>query len=49
VKDRLEEFRALGVTDVVLSFSPLPFGWSSVAGWEIVAEEILPSYRERPR
>jgi alkanesulfonate monooxygenase SsuD/methylene tetrahydromethanopterin reductase-like flavin-dependent oxidoreductase (luciferase family) len=44
VMERIEEYRALGVTDLVLSFSPLPFGWSSAAGWEIVAREILPAY-----
>lgn len=49
VADRIEEYRALGVTDLALSFSPLPFGWSSAAGWDIVAAEILPAYREAPR
>jgi len=46
VRERIEEFRVLGVSDLVLSFSPLPFGWSSAAGWDIVAEDILPAYRE---
>lgn len=49
VRERIEEYRALGVTDLVLSFSPLPFGWSSSAGWDIVAEEILPAYRNTSR
>ena len=49
VRERVEEFRALGVTDLVLSFSPLMFGWSSSAGWDIVAEELLPVYREASR
>ncbi len=49
VKERIEEYRALGVTELVLSFSPLPFGWSSAAGWDMVAEEILPAYREAAR
>jgi probable F420-dependent oxidoreductase len=49
VKERIEEYRALGLTDLVLSFSPLPFGWSSAAGWDIVAEAILPAYRETSR
>jgi probable F420-dependent oxidoreductase len=39
---RVEQYRAHGVTDLVLSFSPLPFGWSSLAGSDIVAAEILP-------
>ena len=43
VRERIEEFRAVGVTDLVLSFSSLPFGWCSAAGWDIVAEEILPA------
>lgn len=42
VEERVGEFRALGVTDLVLSFSPLMFGWCSVAGWDIVAQELLP-------
>jgi alkanesulfonate monooxygenase SsuD/methylene tetrahydromethanopterin reductase-like flavin-dependent oxidoreductase (luciferase family) len=46
VIERIEQFKTLGVTDLVLSFSPLPFGWSSAAGWDIVAEEILPAYRQ---
>jgi alkanesulfonate monooxygenase SsuD/methylene tetrahydromethanopterin reductase-like flavin-dependent oxidoreductase (luciferase family) len=41
VMERVEEFRTLGVTDLVLSFSPLMFGWCSAAGWDIVAEELL--------
>ena len=49
VQERVEEFRALGVTDLVLSFSPLMFDWSSSAGWDIVAEELLPVYREASR
>ena len=48
-RERIEEYRAQGVTDLVLSFSPLPFGWCSSAGWDIVADEILPAYRETPR
>lgn len=49
VMERIEEFRALGVTDLVLSFSPMMFGWSSNAGWDIVAEEVLAVYREASR
>ena len=49
VLERIEDFRALGVTDLVLSFSPLPFGWSSAAGSDIVSQEILPAYRETRR
>lgn len=49
VLERIEVFRELGVTDLVLSFSPLPFGWSSAAGWDIVAERILPAFREASR
>lgn len=41
VMERVEDFRTLGVTDLVLSFSPLMFGWCSAAGWDIVAEELL--------
>ena len=48
VLERIAEFRELGVTDLVLSFSPLPFGWCSAAGWDIVAQEILPAFREAP-
>lgn len=49
VIDRIEQFRGLGVTDFVLSFSPLPFGWSSAAGWDIVATEILPAFQGTAR
>lgn len=48
VLERIAEFRELGVTDLVLSFSPLPFGWCSAAGWDIVAQEILPAFTEAP-
>ena len=48
VLERIEEFRELGVTDLVLSFSPRPFGWCSAAGWDIVAQEILPAFTEAP-
>ncbi len=44
VRERIEEFDSLGVTELVLSFSPLMFGWSSSAGWDIVAEEVLPVF-----
>jgi alkanesulfonate monooxygenase SsuD/methylene tetrahydromethanopterin reductase-like flavin-dependent oxidoreductase (luciferase family) len=49
VLERIQEFRALGVTDLVLSFSPLPFGWSSAAGSDIVSQEILPAFTETRR
>jgi alkanesulfonate monooxygenase SsuD/methylene tetrahydromethanopterin reductase-like flavin-dependent oxidoreductase (luciferase family) len=42
VGERVGEYLALGVTDLVLSFSPLMFGWCSAAGWDIVAQELLP-------
>jgi len=48
VLERIAGFQDLGVTDLVLSFSPLPFGWCSAAGWDIVAQEILPAFREAP-
>lgn len=49
VVERMEALRALGMTELVMNFAPLPFGWSSGAGWDIVAERILPLYREAPR
>jgi alkanesulfonate monooxygenase SsuD/methylene tetrahydromethanopterin reductase-like flavin-dependent oxidoreductase (luciferase family) len=48
VMERIEEYRELGVTDLVLSFAPFPFGWCSAAGWDIVAQEILPAFKEAP-
>jgi alkanesulfonate monooxygenase SsuD/methylene tetrahydromethanopterin reductase-like flavin-dependent oxidoreductase (luciferase family) len=49
VVERIEEYRSVGVGELVLSFSPLPFGWCSAAGWDIVAAEILPAFAEAAR
>lgn len=42
----IAEFRQLGVTDLVMNFGPIPFGWSSAAGWDMVAEGVLPALRD---
>ncbi len=47
--ERIEQFRERGMTDLVMNFAPVPFGWSAAAGWDIVAEEVLPTYAEAPR
>lgn len=49
VLERIEQYRELGVTELALRFSPIPSGWSSSSGWDIVAQELLPVYREASR
>jgi alkanesulfonate monooxygenase SsuD/methylene tetrahydromethanopterin reductase-like flavin-dependent oxidoreductase (luciferase family) len=49
VGERIQEFVALGVSELVLSFAPIEFGWCSSAGWDIVATEVLPSFGQASR
>ncbi len=49
VGERIQEFVALGVSELVLSFAPTEFGWCSSAGWDIVATEVLPSFGQASR
>ncbi|MDP8959206.1 MAG: LLM class flavin-dependent oxidoreductase [Actinomycetota bacterium] len=48
VMERLAAFHALGVDELILCFSPLPFAWYRESGQELFAERVLPRLRSWP-